>query len=138
MVKQHKNTDANRDYIHHITTAFYTKAVSDVVIGYHFRKIATMQGHHPLKPPIEAFSDHIPRIVDFWSMQLLQAPLPEGSEPFDLIDVHRQLSLRLGELGRWITLFKETLDEEPDHELKVLWLEKVDHFESIFKRKLFG
>lgn len=138
MVKQHKNTVVSKQYIHDVVTAFYTKAVSDVVIGYHFRKIATTKGHHPLKPPMEAFADHIPRIVLFWSSQLLQETLPDQTKPFDLISLHQKLSIRLGELGRWITLFKETLHEAPEHDIKEDWFIKLEHFERVFQKKIFN
>lgn len=136
MEKLHKNTEENKNYILETVTAFYARAVTDFLIGYHFRKIATTQGSHPLKPPIEAFAEHIPRIALFWRMQLLGEKKPDHEEAFDLIDIHRKLSVRQGEIGRWILLFKETLEDEKDHSLKKVWLEKINHFEKIFREKL--
>ena len=138
MEKLLKNTEENKHYNLNVVTAFYEKAVIDVLIGYHFRKIATTHGHHPLKPPIEAFHDHLPRIAFFWRMQLLGEKMnSEDQEPYDLISIHRALSIRKGEVGRWILLFKETLNEAPEHELKKNWSEKIDHFEKIFMKVLF-
>jgi truncated hemoglobin YjbI len=142
--KQHKNTPEdnkvdNQKFILTIVTAFYEKAVSDFLIGYQFRKIATKKGAHPLRPPIEAFAEHIPRIAVFWEMQLLGEKLPKEQKPFDLISLHHELSIRKGELGRWLLLFKETLNqsEYKDHSLTKEWLAKLNHFESIFIKKLF-
>lgn len=122
--------------IEKIVTDFYTIATTDVMIGYHFRKIASSKGIHPLRPPIEAFSSHIPRIVNFWEVQLLGKPL-EG-EPFDLLRIHQALGVLPGELGRWVKLFKDILHSyDQRDELIIRWIEKLDHFENIFKKNLW-
>lgn len=133
------------DPISSVVEAFYRKATTDVLIGYHFRKIAQSEaiaGGHPLKPPIEAFKHHLPRIAHFWRSQLLGAKIPSSEHPFDLIGVHHALMIRKGELHRWLTLFRETLEEElieKDEGLKKAWLEKLVHFEEVFLKspKLF-
>ena len=95
--------------ISNVVKDFYALATTDFMIGYHFRKIATSEGHDPLKPPLEAFAHHLPRIEAFWKMLLLGERLPDNFTPFHLIPVHKQLSIRFGELGRWVTLFKKVL-----------------------------
>jgi hypothetical protein len=134
--KQHKNTEEDKTYILNVVTEFYKKAVTDFLIGYQFRKIATHLGHHPLMPPIEAFADHIPRIASFWELQLLHTPFPKDQKPFDLITLHHELSIRKGELSRWILLFKETLEEQDQNHLTKMWHEKITHFQAIFLSKL--
>lgn len=134
------------DPIASVVQAFYRKATTDVIIGYHFRKIAQAEAltqGHPLRPPIEAFKDHLPRIEHFWRSQLLNVKVPNSENPFDLIGIHQELKIRKGELHRWLTLFRETLSEElidqSYRELKAKWLEKLEHFESVFLKspKLF-
>lgn len=137
MAKQHKNTEEDKKYIDTIVTAFYKKAVTDFLIGYQFRKIATLEGADPLAPPIEAFSEHLPRISTFWKMQLLNTKKPDNVPHFDLINIHEKLSMRKGELGRWLMLFKETLHEHDDCELKESWLSKLIKFEEIFNKQFF-
>ncbi len=123
--------------IEKIVTDFYTLATTDVMIGYHFRKIATSEGIHPLKPPIDAFASHIPRIVNFWEIQLEAKPIQADS--FDLIKVHKALGILPGELGRWIKLFKDILNNyDQSHELIIKWNEKINLFEKIFKKSLFS
>lgn len=120
--------------------AFYKKATTDILIGYQFRKIAMLEakaGDHPLRPPIEAFEHHLPRIATFWKSQLLGERIPAKQDPFDLIGIHQKLSIRRGELHRWLTLFRETLKEfessNPENiDLLKKWLEKIDHFEGVF------
>ena len=122
-----------RKIIEEIVTEFYKKASSDFMIGYHFRKIATIEGKYPLSPPIEAFSDHIPRIVVFWEIQLT-GKTDQKVEPFDLITIHKKLSIKRGEVSRWVLLFMETLSDYKNTcpDLVNLWEEKISYFEKRF------
>jgi truncated hemoglobin YjbI len=122
--------------INKVVHDFYALATTDIIIGYHFRKIQTQEGSHPLKPPLEAFSHHLPRIVHFWEVQLLGETLK--GQRFDLIEVHRALGILPGELGRWLTLFRQVLAKEnQEDEFIKKWREKLDHFEKIFQKQLF-
>ncbi|AUN98003.1 hypothetical protein C0V70_07750 [Bacteriovorax stolpii] len=91
-----------RELIYIVVEAFYKKAVYDVLIGYHFEKF---------RQP-EELESHLQRIATFWEMQLTGAitrPL-EGPQ-FRLMMTHFQLGLKRGEIGRWVVLFHQTLDE---------------------------
>ena len=102
-----------------IVVAFYRQAIDDVIIGYHF--------HH-----IDDFSQHIPRIIDFWQTQLLGIP-PRERLPFQLVNKHKPLKIKKGEVGRWVLLFKKTLDEHPLREIsREGWKKKVDAFQKAF------
>lgn len=118
-----------REWIFKVVDSFYQKARFDVLIGYHFRNI-------------EDFDEHIPRIASFWEIQLLGSSSRPLSRPFDVMNLHAPLHIKRGELGRWLLLFKKTLEEEiSDHSeflnLKELWLERLSFFEKIFLR-FFG
>ena len=149
-----------KEFINEVVDRFYKEAVGDILIGHQFRKVAIWdatedleqasvssgQGrHHPLKPPMEAFAHHLPRIKHFWYIQLLDTTLKEvAEEPFDLITIHRKLSIRKGELGRWLVLFDKALalvlsenDCEENKNLVEKWKEKVQFFDQAFKRKIF-
>ncbi|MDC1174030.1 hypothetical protein OAT67_01435 [Bacteriovoracaceae bacterium] len=122
----------SKELIKQIVYQFYQKATQDVFLGHHFRKIQTSQGDHPLKPPMEAFEDHLPRIEQFWRMQLLG---PEKVEnPFDLLNIHRKMKLNRGELDRWVLLFNQVLDEfqTQQPELISTWRSKIDLFKEKF------
>lgn len=117
-------TDA--DWIQNVVTAFYDKAKTDVLIGYHFRIITD-------------FDAHIPRISAFWELQLLGRTQKILAEPFDVMKAHVSLGIKRGELGRWLVLFRKTLDEEVKTQpefagLMDLWLEKLGFFEGVFLR----
>lgn len=114
------------EWIHLVVRAFYEKAKTDVLIGYHFRII-------------HDFDEHIPRIASFWDLQLLGATERKLVEPFDVMKVHIPLMIKRGELGRWLLLFRKTLDEEVEvrpefSSFKELWLTKLNFFEGVFLR----
>lgn len=91
-----------RDLIYVICESFYKKVVYDVLIGYHFEKFRDPQ----------TLEHHLERITTFWEMQFtggISKPL-EGPG-FRLLFTHLQLGLKKGEVGRWIVLFHQTLDE---------------------------
>ncbi len=115
------------DWIFEVVKSFYDKAKTDVLIGYHFRIIPD-------------FEEHIPRITAFWEIQLLGATKRSLSGPFDVMKVHIPLGIKRGELGRWLVLFRKTLDEksvDKYSDLKSLWLERLAFFEGVFLR-FFG
>ena len=117
------------DWIFKVVQAFYHKAKDDVLIGYHFRIIKN-------------FETHIPRIAAFWELQLQGSTQRPLTTPFDIMKVHIPLKIKRGELGRWIVLFKKTLDEEillhPEFkDFKELWLTRLIFFEGVFSR-FFG
>ena len=130
------------ELIEKVVTSFYEKATTDFLIGHQFRKIQEFKSGDPLAPPIEAFAHHIPRIVVFWKIQMLNLPLPSTQSSFNLPEAHAYLKIRRGELDRWVLLFNETLDSfEKSHsenssylDLINQWREKLDFFRKVFFR----
>lgn len=118
----------NYDSILKIIESFYRRATNDFLIGYHFRNI-------------EDFDAHIPRIAAFWELQLTGKTQRRHELPFKLIEVHRPLGIKKGELGRWVVLFKENLDSfvEERHiseQVALDWMKKVDFFENKLRQRL--
>jgi len=133
--------DRKAQVISDIILAFYKVATVDFLIGYQFRKIQEFQGSSPLTPPIEAFKNHLPRIDKFWRMQLLGEKMGKD-ETFDLLNIHRDLLVRKGEVNRWVILFKETLKsyktQHPENDQLIKdWDRKIDEFEKRFLTFLF-
>ena len=113
-------TDA--EFIALVVQRFYAKASGDVLIGYHFRRIPD-------------FETHLPRIYAFWEIQLLgQTSIPLAG-PLDVVNAHVPLKIHTGEVGRWVRLFEETLDQEARGErmeFVTSWKAKVAHFQKVF------
>ena len=135
-----------KDFIDLVVNQFYKLATTDIMIGHQFRKIALQEKepNHPLRPPLEAFAHHLPRIKSFWYIQLLGEKKSPEQAPFDLIKIHRPLFIRMGELNRWLTLFNQVLKEQEQKsndpqisELVSLWEGKVSLFENKFKKTFF-
>ncbi len=111
-----------KQMIEEVVRAFYAKARTDILIGYHFQRIAD-------------FETHLPRIFAFWELQLLGKTERVLTEPLDAIRAHIPLNIHTGEVNRWVKLFLETLQESPvSDELKSRWPEKVAHFQQVFLR----
>ena len=122
-----------RPFIHKIVSSFYQKAINDILIGYHFHKF-----NHPDRP--EILSHHLERITGFWEMQLMQKLTVPLEKPFTLIFTHLQLGLKKGELGRWVVLFMETLEEinskttnPQERAIIELWEIKIEFFKAKFE-----
>jgi truncated hemoglobin YjbI len=112
----------SQDHIKQVVEAFYAKATADILIGYHFRHV-------------KDFATHIPRIRAFWEMQLLGKTDIAIVTPLDVLRAHVPLKINFGEVGRWVKLFTETLNEtELPSDLRKQWLEKISHFQGIFER----
>lgn len=111
----------NAAFVALVVHRFYDKARTDILIGYHFARIAD-------------FATHMPRIVAFWETQLLGIT-HKFDPPLDVIKAHMPLRIHRGEVGRWMKLFRETLNEVqiPD-ELKTEWEQKLTQFEQVFLR----
>ncbi len=120
-------------YIEMIVCEFYRKAINDVFIGYHFRKISNRSDN--LEQDLGAFSKHIPRITSFWKSQLIGTPKLEDAK--HILHAHENLNIRKGELGRWLTLFRQELKNHQESELTEFWLSKIDTFEKAFTNYFF-
>jgi truncated hemoglobin YjbI len=108
--------------IESVVRAFYGKARTDVLIGYHFARI----------PDFEA---HLPRIFAFWELQLLGSTTRTLESPLDAIRAHVPLRIHTGEVNRWVKLFHETLDESAlDSDSRDEWRAKLTHFQQVFLR----
>ncbi len=113
-------TDA--EFIALVVQSFYAKASEDILIGYHFRRIPD-------------FEKHLPRIYAFWEIQLLGQTSIPLTDPLDVVNAHVPLKIHTGEVGRWVKLFVETLDQAArveKTELITSWKAKVAHFQKVF------
>ena len=131
--------------IKEIVEKFYREAVKDFLIGYHFRKIQEVPSEKILYPELSAFSKHIPRIINFWEIQLIgsnkDSKKRSHEKPFNLISSHAYLNIRKGELHRFTLLFNQTIETfikeeknltKEEFDLLKKWKEKLDFFKQSF------
>jgi hemoglobin len=90
----------NRDDCERLVRAFYTRALSDPVIGFIFTDVAHLD--------LEA---HVPRITSFWETILLRAQSYSGGAFRPHVIIHAQVPLRRGHFERWLWLWSATVDE---------------------------
>lgn len=119
----------NYETILKVIYSFYEVAKRDYLIGYHFRVI-------------QDFDEHIPRIADFWNLQLTGQLEKRENLPFDLINIHKPLKVKKAEIGRWIILFEKNLaiyvsNQELTKEETELWMKKVHHLRDKLEGLLF-
>ena len=99
-------TDITKDSdVQTLVHAFYDKVQRDDRLGYIFNDHAEVDWDH-----------HLPRMVDFWSNLLFQTGRYYG-RPFRQ---HLPLPIQQEDFNRWLSLFKETVDEHFEGE-------KADH-----------
>ena len=118
--------------------SFYKIAINDIFLSYQFKKIIKKSNKfRKIDFDLGDFESHIPKVIDFWSVQLL----PDYKSMLkreNVLKVHEYLNIKKGELGRWIFLFKKNLEEiSMDKNLKLRWIEKLNQFEEVFQNHFF-
>ena len=91
---------ADRADCERLVREFYARAFADPMIGFLFTDIARLD--------LEA---HVPRIAAFWETVLLGARTYGGGAFRPHAALHAQVPLRAGHFERWLTIWRETLDD---------------------------
>ncbi len=90
-----------REDVERLVRAFYTKALTDPIIGFIFTDVAKLD-----------LEGHVPRITSFWATILL-GEQSYGSGAFrPHADLHAKVGLREGHFDRWLQLWFGTVDEQ--------------------------
>ena len=86
--------------VERLVRAFYSRALTDPIIGWIFTDIAQLD--------LEA---HVPEIASFWETILLGAQSYRGGAFRPHAALHMRVRLREGHFQRWLVLWRETVDE---------------------------
>ncbi len=91
----------NRDHIHHLITAFYTKIRKSLDIGFFFNDT------------ILDWPEHLEKLTDFWETQLFIGGTYRGNPLAAHAKVDHQFhhSITQEHFGLWLNLWFETIDE---------------------------
>lgn len=98
-----KKDIVNRDDIDLLMRRFYSRAMTDDVIGFIFTDVARLDLDH-----------HLPIIGDFWETIVFQNPIyaKHGRNPLEVHGVLNEKTPLLPEhFERWLVIFNETVDE---------------------------
>ena len=91
---------SNEEDIRNLVDAFYDKVKQDEVIGHIFHKVIG-----------EDWSHHLPIMYRFWSTILLNKEGYKGNVMQKHIDLDKQVRLEKEHYDRWLSLWKETVDD---------------------------
>ncbi len=83
-----------------LVRAFYTRALSDPIIGWIFTDVARLD--------VEA---HVPRIAAFWETMLLGGRSYTGGAFAPHAALNARMPLRAGHFDRWLWLWSGTVDD---------------------------
>ncbi len=84
-----------------LVRAFYGRALTDDLIGFLFTDIAKLD-----------LEGHIPEITSFWETILLGAQSYSGGAFRPHAEINAQVRLKSGHFERWLSLWRQTVDEE--------------------------
>jgi hemoglobin len=91
---------ATRADCERLVRTFYSRALTDPVIGFIFTDVAHLD--------LEA---HVPVIASFWETVLLGQVTYTGGAFAKHAALHDKVPLRAGHFERWLTVWRETVDE---------------------------
>lgn len=115
----------NRQDIERLMESFYSKALTDEVIGYFFTEVVPLQ-----------METHLPLIVDFWETVLLGKALYRGNVLEAHQRIHQLSAFRKEHFDRWVFLFKGTVDELYAGEKAELAKQRAESIATIMKIKM--
>ncbi len=90
----------NRKDIELLVDAFYEKVLQDETIGYIFNEVAKID-----------LAKHMPLMYDFWETTLFHKANYKGNPMRVHVDLHAKEPLKKVHFDRWLSMFKETIDE---------------------------
>ena len=117
----------NREDIEELISAFYSKMLDDMILGYIFTDVAKVN-----------LEEHLPVICDFWENILFNKPTYKRRS--EVIGVHLKLNnmikLKKGHFTRWLYLFKSTVDEMYDGTVASKAKNRADSIALLMQKKL--
>lgn len=116
---------AERADCERLVRAFYGRALADPIIGFIFVDVAQLD--------LEA---HVPRITSFWETILLGAGTYGGGAFAPHAALNERVRLRPGHFERWLTLWRETVDEHFAGERAELAKAHAARVAQAFQRRL--
>lgn len=117
----------DRADVERLVRAFYSRAMTDPMIGYLFTDIAHLD-----------LDEHVPRITAFWETILLGAQTYTAGAFAPHASLHRLSPLRKAHFERWLMLWHTTVEELFDGPRAALAMVHADRVARAFHRRLQG
>lgn len=119
------NDIQNRRDIEFLIDAFYTKAVTDDVIGFFFTKVVVLQ-----------WEVHIPIMCDFWESVLFGQAKYKGNPMLKHIELSRKHALQSEHFMRWLELWETTVKENFSGEKAIEAISKAKQIGDLMQFKI--
>jgi hemoglobin len=117
----------DRADVERLVRAFYSRAMTDPMIGYLFTDIAHLD-----------LEEHVPRITAFWETILLGAQTYTAGAFAPHASLHRLSPLRKAHFERWLMLWHSTVQELFDGPRAALAMVHADRVARAFHRRVQG
>ena len=115
----------NREDIEFLVDTFYKKIIVDDKIGFFFTKVIKLD-----------WSKHIPTMYDFWETTLLGVAKYKGNPMLKHIHLDAMEKLNAEHFERWLSLWKETIQENFVGEISEQAIKKADQIGGFMKFKI--
>ena len=115
----------NREDIKFLIDTFYTKILVDDKIGFFFTKVIKLD-----------WSKHIPIMYDFWETTLLGVAKYKGNPMLKHMELNAMEELNAEHFERWISLWKETIQENFVGEISRQAIIKAEQIGGLMKFKI--
>jgi hemoglobin len=114
----------NRQDIETLMESFYSKALTDELIGYFFTEVA------PLK-----METHMPLIVDFWETVLFGKAAYKGNVMQIHQRIHQLSAFKDEHFNRWVEIFVKTVNDLFEGEKAELAKQRATSIATLMKIK---
>ena len=115
----------NREDLRNLMECFYTKALVDEIIGHFFTEVIQLN-----------MEKHLPLIIDFWETVVFEKAKYKGN----VLEVHQHIhqlsAFREEHFTRWVSLFKQTIDELYAGDHAELVKQRAESIATVMKIKL--
>ncbi len=90
----------SRDDVIRLVDAFYVKVKADETISFFFRDVVQVN-----------WEKHLPVMYNFWENIIFHTGVYSGNPMQVHMQLHKKCPMHASHFGRWLALFKETVDE---------------------------
>lgn len=89
-----------RKHLEHLLRDFYQRVLADDIIGFYFTQVVEFD-----------LEKHLPKVCDFWEVQLLGKLGYQGRTFETHLAIHRHTAITPHHFQRWLFLFESSVDQ---------------------------
>lgn len=120
-----KNDIRSRADIEQVIHHFYTKVRNDDLLNVFFTEIVPVN-----------WEKHLPVMVDFWENTIFYTGNYEGNPMRKHAQIHQKKKLEVQHYQRWLSLWRETIDDEFSGEKAEMMKSRGEGIATIMQQKI--